>query len=304
MPDSRTGFSLGRSAISIVFNHLPSNRFRLFLRRLFYRWTALFALDKMVSSATLMQDGIFHVRFNDGTVFYGRQSKTPSNQAIVHRMQKLRGLERCESALGLLAYQYVARDYEKHYQPKKGDIIVDAGANIGTFSVRAAKIVGNEGKVIAIEPEASNLVLLRRNVEANELSNVVIIPKGVWSAKGTLKLNIATGPSGHSFYRDKCYGTDTATESQDVEVDSIDGILKELGIDGADFIKMDVEGAEVEGLRGAEEAFKNSDVALAIEIAHVVDGQSTCQNVLSTLEEAGFQAHREGELVYAKKADH
>src|SRR5437016_1108249 len=64
------------------------------------------------------------------------------------------------------------RPYERYFNPSKKEIVVDAGANIGCFTIRAARLVGKAGRVIALEPSSTNYELLRSNVEANRLANV------------------------------------------------------------------------------------------------------------------------------------
>ena len=67
---------------------------------------------------------------------------------------------------------------------KEGDIIIDAGADIGLFSVLAAFKVKEKGRVIAVEPEPNNLKILRENVELNYLKNVIIVPKALYDKPG------------------------------------------------------------------------------------------------------------------------
>jgi FkbM family methyltransferase len=290
-----------RSVAGTIYNHLPEGNLKKLLRGYFYQLTSLYALDKMVSRTELLQDGIFFVELKNGAKFYGEQDKVPSRQSIIPKLDKLKDLQHCDGVLGLLCYEYVVGQYEKYYELKKGDIVVDAGAHVGTFSVKAAKLVGDEGKVIAIEPELNNLRLLRKNVEANELRNVAIVPKGVCSGRGKLRLNVSWNQTGHSFYQDDCYGTKDTNDFEEVEIDSIDHILTELGIKRADFIKMDIEGAEIEALKGMNETLKDNDVKLAIEVAHIVDGKSTDKTVVAQLKKKGFEVRRKGEIVYARK---
>src|ERR1051325_7230549 len=78
----------------------------------------------------------------------------------------------------------IAAAYYREYEPatqklierclQPGMVFIDVGANIGFFSVVAAQIVGNTGKVYAFEPSPRNIPLLRRNIEARGLSNVEI----------------------------------------------------------------------------------------------------------------------------------
>lgn len=195
--------------------------------------------------------------------------------------------------------RYIVSIYERYYKLRKGDIVVDAGANHGTFSVKAAKIVGNGGKVIAIEPEVNNLSILQRNIRENELGNVVIVPKGLWSRKDKLKLNLYTTIY-HAFYRHRYYEMEDTNRFEEVEVDTLDNILKELGVKRVDFIKMDIEGAEIEALKGMNETLENNDVKLANE-DHFVNGKRTYKIIAPQLKERGFEVRKRNGIVYARK---
>ena len=67
---------------------------------------------------------------------------------------------------------------------KPGDIIVDAGANVGYYTVIGSRLVGDRGKVYAFEPDPSNFELLRKNVELNGLKNVVLDAQGPVESQG------------------------------------------------------------------------------------------------------------------------
>ncbi|MFP3131163.1 MAG: FkbM family methyltransferase, partial [Nitrososphaeria archaeon] len=69
---------------------------------------------------------------------------------------------------------------------KEGDIVIDAGANIGLFSILASFKVKDEGGVIAIEPEPNNLKILMQNVKLNRLDNVIVIPKALYDKAGKM----------------------------------------------------------------------------------------------------------------------
>lgn len=290
---------------AIISASLPEGRFKELLRHYFWRrFDPLYALNKIISKAELLQDGILFVELDNGTKLYGLRDKASSRRVKLiaphHELGKMKAFEDFVSILDILYEQYVEGTYEKYYEPKRGDTVVDAGANIGSFTVKAAEAVGRTGKVIAIEPEANNLKLLQRNIEANGLRNVVIVPKGVWSTKDELKLSLSRQTMGHSFYRKHYYETDRANEIEDVEVDTLDNMLRESGITRVDFIKMDIEGAEIEALKGMDEVLR-SDVKLAIEVRHIVDGKRTDKTIIPQLREKGFEVHREGGIVYARK---
>ena len=69
---------------------------------------------------------------------------------------------------------------------RPGDIVLDAGANIGAFTLLAAARVGSAGLVVAVEPEPGNFEALRRNVEANGLRNVALVRRALLDEAGKI----------------------------------------------------------------------------------------------------------------------
>jgi predicted RNA methylase len=63
-----------------------------------------------------------------------------------------------------------------------GEVFYDLGANIGLFSLMAARLVGASGEVYSFEPDPVNAARLRRNVAQNRLTNVTVVEHGVWSS--------------------------------------------------------------------------------------------------------------------------
>jgi FkbM family methyltransferase len=244
------------------------------------------------------------VELNNGAKFYGQQVKSSypaTKYGDLEKLTKIGRLKYFNNFLITLSEQYVEGIYERYYKLNKGDIVVDAGANVGSFTVKAAEAVGKSGIVIAMEPEANSIILLRRNIEANELRNVVIIPKGVWGGVGRLRFILPPTRDGLSLYRHEMYGTRDSNEFVEVQVDTLDNILRELGIKRADFIKMDIEGAEIEALKGMNETLKDNDVKLAIAAYHTVNGKATYKTIVPWLKGKGFEVHTEGGIVYARK---
>ncbi len=76
--------------------------------------------------------------------------------------------------------------FESHI--KEGDVVLDLGANIGYFTLIAAKCVGANGKVYAFEPDPTNFSFLKRSVEINNYKNVVCEQKAVSNKNGVVKL--------------------------------------------------------------------------------------------------------------------
>jgi FkbM family methyltransferase len=123
---------------------------------------------------------------------------------------------------------------------KPGDIVVDAGAHVGYYTAIASRLVGDRGKVYAFEPDPANFDLLRKNVQVNGLTNVVIEQKALSDRKGTIKLFLAPENKGdHRIYQPQ----GEARPSVDVEAVRLDEYLqgRERRID---VLKMDTQGAE------------------------------------------------------------
>ena len=128
------------------------------------------------------------------------------------------------------------------------DIFYDLGANIGLFSLIAARITEGTGNVFSFEPDAQNAERLRRNVQHNGLTNVTLVESGVWSYSTELQFSAAPASS-----PDRGVGTFVATghklSDPLLHVVSIDDFTR--GAPPPTAIKCDVEGAEMEMLKGA-----------------------------------------------------
>jgi FkbM family methyltransferase len=134
-----------------------------------------------------------------------------------------------------------------------GMTVLDIGANLGYYTLLAAKLVGRGGRVYAFEADPRTVKHLTANVRINDLSNVVVIPKIASDSKQTRELQqsrVATYSGLHSSMpEDSIVGTAL------VESITIDDIL-----DGAsaDVVKCDVEGEEPAVLRGMQRTLQNS----------------------------------------------
>lgn len=136
---------------------------------------------------------------------------------------------------------------------KKGDIVLDLGANIGYYSLLLAKLVGEDGKVYSFEPEPSNFALLKKNIKINNYKNIIPINKAVSNKDGKIKLYLNEKDFGmHStsdFYKD--------SKSIEVESISLDSFFKDKD-KKVDFIKIDIEGAEGKAIKGMQGILKEN----------------------------------------------
>ena len=72
----------------------------------------------------------------------------------------------------------------------KGDVVIDIGANIGYYTIMFAKLVGDSGKVIAFEPDPTNYELLKKNIEINGFTNVILEQKALSDNPGKMMLSL------------------------------------------------------------------------------------------------------------------
>ena len=133
----------------------------------------------------------------------------------------------------------------------KGDYVIDAGANVGMFSLLASVKTGPSGKIFAFEPVPKTRRLLARNIELNNFKNIEIVPLALGEMKGELTLfsdpkNLQT-PSGVSR---------TGLEEIKSRQTTLDEFVEQSGISKIDFIKADIEGMERNLLRGTEQTLK------------------------------------------------
>jgi len=126
-----------------------------------------------------------------------------------------------------------------------GDIVLDCGANVGTFT-RYALDAGAR-LVVAVEPAPKNVECLRRNFRREiATSSVIIYEKGVWDKEDILVLNENEETSAmDSFVR-----SEKTHPGVEVPLTTIDKLVQDLKLERVDFIKMDIEGAEQRAAAG------------------------------------------------------
>ena len=144
---------------------------------------------------------------------------------------------------------------------REGDVFMDIGANIGLMSLAASKFVGEGGTVYSFEPVPSTYRILRRNIEINNVMNVKTYSKAVGSKRE--EKNIYWMYGGKS-------GAATMIEPQKdtyyckVEVETVDGFVRDNDINVLRLIKIDVEGWELEVLKGAKELLSSDKAPVVI----------------------------------------
>ena len=143
-----------------------------------------------------------------------------------------------------------------------GDVAFDLGANIGYASLHLAKFVGNSGMVYAVEPSPRNFEILTESIKLNGWEDKVQASSiGISDRSGAGQLYLAEASNLNSFKETKY-----SKHCIDIKVSSIDDFFKERRF--PNFIKMDIEGAEVKALAGIDDILrhKNSTIKILMEI--------------------------------------
>ena len=215
-------------------------------------------------------------------------------------------------------YQYFCRigkgdflpGHESHivgrFTPKEGDTVIDIGAHIGRYTITSSKQVGKTGKVVAIEADPDNFQLLKRNIVLNNLTNVLPLNYAVFSTRTRMKLY---EQSASAKYNSLMLARAAKTKNYvEVNADTLDSILKQNGINQVNWIKIDVEGAEFEVLKGSIRTLSSENVSLFIEI-HNIDDPSHYNNIVDFLKyhnyeitfEQRYDNSSESHVIFRKK---
>lgn len=143
-----------------------------------------------------------------------------------------------------------------------GSVVLDIGANLGEYTVLAARATGIHGRVIAYEPNPTVRKRLVRNINANGFGNVEVCPNALGSEDGIAVLRVPHDESGLGTLLPEAVGTEFP-----VEVRRLDGVLVKQNRTRLSMIKLDVEGFELEVLRGAQETIAEMRPVILYECA-------------------------------------
>lgn len=136
---------------------------------------------------------------------------------------------------------------------KKGDVVLDIGAHIGYYTILFSELVGPEGKVYSFEPHPKNFHLLKKTVETNNLKNVEIFQNIVSDKNGSVDFYLSKLDS----IGNRMYNSDEADSKIEINSITIDEFLKNRD-KKIDFIKMDIQGAEVLAIEGMKNTLTNN----------------------------------------------
>ncbi len=181
--------------------------------------------------------------------------------------------------------EYETELFKKHIKP--GDTVVDIGAHIGYYTLIAARLVGNNGKVYAFEPDPKNFQILEKNVAQNGYHNVVLVNKAVADKSGNAQLFLNSENSGDH----RIFESDHGRKSIAITTTTLDDFFKNQD-KKVDLIKMDIQGAEARAFQGSTRTLaKNKHMTLITEFypqALQLSGKNA-EEYLALLQENDFR---------------
>jgi len=145
---------------------------------------------------------------------------------------------------------WVELRFMKDHIIEQGDVILECGAHHGCTTIALSQWIGDKGKLIAFEPVYKNCDIIQKNLELNKISNVMLVRKAVGAENGRTEISGASNSS-----------VVIAKHGTEVELTCLDEYLSFQ----PSFLKIDVEGYEVNVLRGAKRILSQHP-KLAIEI--------------------------------------
>lgn len=155
----------------------------------------------------------------------------------------------------------------------KGDQVLDVGANIGFFSTLLSRWVGEDGRVLAIEPEPENCKFLRGNLESNRCRNVTICECAVGASAGVSEFSIdeatgATGRLGAEVTASELAVGTGKLQVVETRVETIDSLCEVYQVVPS-FLKLDIEGGEIGALEGARRIVRAARPVIVSELTGI-----------------------------------
>jgi len=144
----------------------------------------------------------------------------------------------------------------------KGGVFVDIGAHIGYYTLLTSRVIGDKGLIISVEADPTNYKTLLSNIFSNHLKNIIHFNVAAYSTDTKINLyQHSGGGTGHSL-------VETHGSFVTIKARRLDSILKQVGVNRLDLVKIDVEGAEAYVLEGAIDSLRKYRPRLIIEVRY------------------------------------
>ena len=150
---------------------------------------------------------------------------------------------------------------------KENDSVIDVGANIGYWATVMSKAVGPKGKVISLEPASVSYRILEKNLALNSCKNVTAFQLGASDVNGSAALVFDENLTHQAHVAKKQTGIES-TRTNTIECTTLDELFAAHGFPPPSFLKIDVEGFEMNVLQGARNLLVSADVTVLFEYHH------------------------------------
>lgn len=172
----------------------------------------------------------------------------------------------------------------EYIKNKENPIIFDIGANIGTYSTWMARIFPN-GKIYSFEPQRIIFQMLCGNIAINNFDNCYTYNAAIGNINGSLEIEEP------NYYKQQSFGNYNVCDKTDnikniIDIFKLDYFTKKYKIKNVDFIKIDVEGMDIEVLIGAMNILKRQKPSLLIEYTN--DKQSCLDEIIKILKDINY----------------
>ena len=148
---------------------------------------------------------------------------------------------------------------------RSGMTFIDVGANLGDFTLQAARLVGGTGRVISIEPAPENYSYLQRSIELNGYSHARALPIALSDREGSANLQILSLSTAHTLAPLKPQYSDLPKVT--VPITTLDSVVAERQLTRVDMVKIDVQELEIEVLHGAEQTLRaNPNLVMFLDL--------------------------------------
>ena len=173
-----------------------------------------------------------------------------------------------------------------------GSIFIDGGANIGFFSLIASKLVGENGLVIAFEPTDVTRQYLIKNIYLNKLNNILVDSSAISISEGEVVFKLEANPEANSICMNhKLSEIEKNLNLVRVKSVSIDSFCENNDIKYVDLIKLDIEGQELNAIRGSKKTLLNNQkirIIFELNIYKNPKGIEYAKNIFNELIQIGF----------------
>lgn len=263
------------SEIEEIYNLFENKESKeLFLRVLFYQFLGPKKIKLPLSDNALwlgskeLEEALFVKKFDDTRNEYNLEKSGYDCTCVTSPIWVLENL---------FLHQYSYQHDNVSICPKKGDYLIDGGACYADNALCFAQMVGDTGKVFSFEALPENLEIIDLNLTKNpHLKDIIVVMKNVLGRTGQQCFLQKKGGASFCQYQE-------SSNTIPITSVSIDELVQSGQSKKVDFIKLDIEGAELETLKGAQNTLKTFKPSLAISLYHRVSDYTTIPLYLKNL---------------------